>query len=354
MPKIVFTPELADTLKAIRVENKVPAKEVAAAIGHSPSYVSKLENYGIKTLPKEEFDQLLEAIIKDAANAEERKEQLLSLYSIRYSKEEREEQLWYLNLDTVERILPIPPLLVAEVMEMLTELGISISALVDRINSNEELDESTINDDKVPTNVWFEISDDPETKHSIKMHLDEQEVEGILSGKITYCNYVTILAIVHYTLKCAVRDSGEGWTKEELFDIAIKQRDFLDKHKFYTMTRKAALLSRAHSELEVNGILNEFDLKTQELTNTILKYLRVAADLNVMRANKILEQLGKNFEWDFNFMLQLASVKFESIGECSFSNKNQLLKEIRALVGKYRDMPEEEKKVDTYEYDTDD
>ena len=59
----------------------------------------------------------------------------------------------------------------------------------------------------------------------------------------------------------------------------------------------------------------------------------------------------RNLEWDFSFMLQLSSIKFDLIGECSFSNKNELLKEIYSVVKKYREMPEDLKKAETYEFD---
>ena len=351
MPKIIFTPELSATIKALRIENNIPAKTVAEAIGHSPSYVSKLESYGIKSLEQEEFDKLLEVIMQNSSNINERREQLLSLCSIRYSKDELAEQLWFLNLDTVVRQLPIPNTLIEEINALLYQNNISISSLVTRINKNEELNFDNLKSRNVPVNEWFETKNDPEARYSIKMDLREHQVEQILAGEKASCNYVTMLAIVHYALKMIQHEDDYIWTPDELRNNWQETYELLDKHRFFSMERKAILRSKAHSKIEEENLLSEFDLKNQEIINAILKYLKIATELNVIKTNKVLEQFVQNLEWDFNFMLQLSSIKFDSIGECSFSNKNELLKEISAVVKKYREMPEDLKKAENYEFD---
>ena len=223
--------------------------------------------------------------------------------------------------------------------------------MVTRINKNEELNFNNLNGRKLPVNEWFEAKNDPEAKYSIKMDLNEHQVEQILAGKQASCNYVTMLAIVYYTLKSIQHEDDHIWTSDELHNTWKEAHEFLDNHRFFSMERKAILRSKAHSKIEEENLLSEFDLKNQEIINAILKYLKIATELNVIKTNKVLEQFVQNLEWDFNFMLQLSSIKFDSIGECSFSNKNELLKEISAVVKKYREMPEDLKKAENYEFD---
>ena len=50
MARAIVTPELADTLRSIRLQNKIQAKALATHIGKSPAFVSKLESGNIQTM----------------------------------------------------------------------------------------------------------------------------------------------------------------------------------------------------------------------------------------------------------------------------------------------------------------
>ena len=50
MPRAIVTPELAETLRSIRLKNKIQAKNLAAHIKKSPAFISKLENGNIQTI----------------------------------------------------------------------------------------------------------------------------------------------------------------------------------------------------------------------------------------------------------------------------------------------------------------
>ena len=47
MPRAIVTPELTETLRGIRLQNKIQAKNLAAHIGKSPAFISKLESGNI-------------------------------------------------------------------------------------------------------------------------------------------------------------------------------------------------------------------------------------------------------------------------------------------------------------------
>ncbi|MBQ3556595.1 MAG: helix-turn-helix transcriptional regulator [Oscillospiraceae bacterium] len=350
MPKIVFTPELAETIKDLRIKNKVPSKNVALAIGRSPSYVSKLESFGIKSISQEEFDHLLEVIITDGSTLDERREHLISLYTVKYSKAEREDQLWFYNLDRIAMQLPIPCSLVEEINDMLNSLCITVEQLVARINQNEELTEEDSKNAKLPVNEWFMSSGDPNSNFSIKLDLSEEYVSAILSNEVEFCSYTVMLAIVHYIIKISMHDSTHTWSEPDLRELEDKTQEVLDRNKFFTVSHKAMLLSSAQTQVEIDNILNEFDVRSRELINKILQHLKFATDINVVRSTARLEQYLNNLNWDPGFTMQLTSLKFDSIGECSYSNKVSMLKEIASVIAKYRDMPEDEKCVETYDF----
>ena len=62
MSKFPLTIEMADTLRELRLQNKIASKEITAALGRSPSYISKIEGGAIKSISEEELDIITEAI----------------------------------------------------------------------------------------------------------------------------------------------------------------------------------------------------------------------------------------------------------------------------------------------------
>ena len=63
MPRAIVTPELAETLRGIRLQNKIQAKSLAAYIGKSPAFISKLESGNIQTIDTKELYSILQFII---------------------------------------------------------------------------------------------------------------------------------------------------------------------------------------------------------------------------------------------------------------------------------------------------
>lgn len=59
MPRAIVTPELAETLRGIRLQNKVQAKNLAAHIQKSAAYISKLENGNIQTIDTKSYIRFL-------------------------------------------------------------------------------------------------------------------------------------------------------------------------------------------------------------------------------------------------------------------------------------------------------
>lgn len=348
MARVLLSPELSDIIRELRIFNKISAKEVAAAIERSPSYISKIESNMIKTILDEELMGILSVIMPDCSSEYERQTQLLELLTKRYGYEKREAEVMYSNLDTVFQQLPIPEALVAEISAILSDLGVSINELVGRINGNEELSDDDLYNADLPDNEWFESSG-VDGGLSIRMKLTENEVSDILSSKTKTCNFVTMQAIVHYTFKFKLFDRKNDLDESDRRKVVNAWRALLDKHKFFTMSRKAHLLANVHSKIEEESILNEFDLENQETINEILRYIKMASDMDVVYMNKLLRQFADNLAWDFNYMLRLVGFEFSGIGECSYSNKVQMLREIKDIIAKYRDMPEEKKRLDQYD-----
>lgn len=347
MAKFRLTEELAETIRELRIQKKILSKDMAVALNRSASFVSKIEKGTIKTITEEEFDTILELIFPDSISPQERVDKLVEFQIKRYGLESSEDEAWFYNLDTVYRLIPIPQKLVEEINEILVETGINIDSLVTRINSNEDISESERKDTDLPYNEWIE-SKDSDVKLIIRMKVSKEEIEAILSGRQQACNFVTMQAIVHYLFKARMYPGNSQLVDDDILKVHRAWLELLDKHKFYTLSRKEKLLSQTRTKNEEKHILNEFDIENQDTINNMLRLIKMASDMDVLTTNKSLKRFVENMEWDFNLMIRIIGVDFASIGDCSFSNKIQMLHDIRDVMIKYRDMPEEEKKRDTY------
>ena len=116
MPRYEVTPGLAETLRSIRLQNKIQANKLAVHIGKSPAYISKLENGSIQTITPDELSKILR-FISGEAHSTELAEQIYASLKLKYSAKEIEEQLWFTNYDTVECRIPLPPALIEDLIK---------------------------------------------------------------------------------------------------------------------------------------------------------------------------------------------------------------------------------------------
>lgn len=348
MAKIPLTIEVSEAIRELRLQNKIASKEIAGALGRSPSYVSKIENGSIKTISEEELDLILKEIFPGSKSAQERIEKLVDFQIKKYGLASSEDKAWFYNLDTVYRLIPIPAGLLTEIKGLLAETELSVEQLVTRINRNEDISDAERNDPALPYNVWVE-SNDANAKLIIRMKLSVDDIVGILDGSVEVCNFVTMQAIVHYLFKAKLFPGKTDFEINDLIAVQKSWQELLDKHKFYTLSHKEKLLSQAHSKHQAKSILNEFDLENQEVISLLLKFIKMASDMDVYTTNKSLKQFIRNMDWDYQFMLRVIGFDYSAIGECSFSNRLQMLREIREIISKYINMPEEQKVLDTYD-----
>ncbi len=347
MSKLPLTIQMAETLRELRLQNKIAAKDITTALGRSPSYISKIESGSIKSISEEEFDIILTMIFPQSANAQERLDKLVEYQVKKYGFDSREDWVWFQNLDTVYRLIPIPTGLISEINDILSEESITLDYLVERINGNDELCEEDRNNETLPYNEWFKSSD-TDSKMSIKMFLTKEAVANILNGKTKACCYVAMQAIVHYLFKITMYPNNDSFTTSELQLVRREWLPLLDKHKFFTLSRKEMLLSQTHSQNQAQSILNEFDIENQEILNELLRFIKLATDMDVLTTNKALKRFVSNLKWDYNFMLRVVGFDFAAVEECSFSNKLQMLRDIREVITKYQEMPKEQRTVETY------
>lgn len=347
MPRAIVTPELTETLRSIRLQNKVQAKKLAEHLKKSPAYISKLENGGIQTIDTRELYNIFQFISRES-NSMEVGEKIYKSLKIKYSSKEIEEQLWFTNYDTVDCLLPIPEVLIQELNDRIKKLGITRQYLNERINANEALTSEEINDSSIPFNQWFHQKRIGGSAQSIKIKLSEKQMNKILDRQIDVAPYVFVFCILFYILKIESYGEAINLSDEENSALMKQTTSVLNSYKFYSISEKNALISQKQSEDEVQELLSSFDNANIEIINDILAGLRIASEHNIKTTNEQLGKFSKNMHWDLGFMLRIISMEFTLLQKTSVSNKRNLLNEIEHLIQKYSAIPEEQNIIEEY------
>lgn len=347
MARVEVSPILADSIKTLRIQKGISSRSIASSIGRSPSYFSKIENGNIKSIDKSELDRIFHALVGDDRSLDRQIDSLYATLKIKYSAEEIQKDIWFLNYDTVKRRIPIPLELITDINNRIERSHISVDYLAKRINENDDIPIEHRMDTELTCNEWQYYKSDP-VGTFIKMVVTVEQIENILYRKAKVSNYVTVLAIVYYLAKIEeYRDLREfpPSTSRELMDRAVK---YLNSYKFYSLEEKEHLLNLATSNEERQNILTSFDKENADLINDMLNGFRVLSDVNVEFMNKQLSSFIANLHWDSSFMLHLIGLPFSDLDKISFALKQEMLTEMRNVVKKYQDIPDKEKGIETY------
>lgn len=348
MAKVSVTKELAEKIKELRLINKVKAIDVAEHISKSSAYISRLENGDIKTVDYDELLKIFYFISKD----ENELEKFIDKLTLELDYDELDEQIWFMNFDTVERKIPVPSGLIDYINKKMIELDISIPQLVEYINKNEEIKDMiskhNLDLSKYKNNLWYPYEfNDEKTKAFIIMKLDETSVANVLEKKNDISNYVTILSIVYNLLRL---EQELITPLNEEVNNAIKKEvsSILKSYKFYTTKEKNMLIQAAVTQKELDSQLNEFDIKNRKIVNELIDHIRFLSDWNVKYTNEKLNSVNENFKWDSSFTLSIASLPYHKLNDISKSLRSNFLKDVVNLIEEYKNKPETEKTIEAY------
>ena len=351
MAKYVVTPELAETIRTVRTQNHVPAKEVAEKIGKSAAYISKLEKGDIKTIREKDLTQIFRSLFNNNDDfqdfIETTLEKLLDTLELKFSNDEIKKQVWLDNYDTVLRKIPIPEEMVDDINIRMDQLNYTVAQLCDRINSNEDIRPEVENTDKYPFNEWQAFVVDHEWKFSfIKMKVTVGQVEEVLTKKVKTSNYVLMLSIAYYLMREEIK-SEIGKTDSD--EVMRQAKNYLNSFKFYSKAEKAKLLRQAKTDAEIEGLLSSFDKANSDYMFEIVRAFNIFSEFDIEQANKSMEEFVKNLRWDSGFMMALVGCGFNETGSIVHTVKKDMLNEIRAIIEKYKKLPETEKRFEKYE-----
>ena len=347
LPRAIVTPSLAETLRSIRIQNKIQAKDLAAHIGKSPAFISKLENGLIQTIDTIELHSILK-FISGTDSLIQLAEQIYKSLNLKYSTKEIEEQLWFVNYETVDCLLPIPDSLIDEFNSKINFLAITRQYLLKRINANEALtDEENLND-SIPFNQWYHPDQKDGSAQSIKIKLSEEVLCGILDKDYDVAPYVFIFCILFYLLKIERYKEVTSITEDQNKELMDQTTSILNSHKFLSITEKNRLIAETQTKNEIQEVLSSFDTDNINIINDILTGFQLASEQNIKSTNEQLKAFSENMHWDLGFMLRIIGISFTSLRETSISNRKKLLFEIEELVKHYSELSKDQNRIEEY------
>lgn len=347
MAKVEVSPILADSIKTLRTQQGISSRSIAAAIGRSPSYFSKIESGSIKSIEKSELDRIFDEIARDNQSLNRQIDSLYATLKFKYSPEEIQRDLWFQNYDTVKRRIPIPPELIKDINRRMEQSRISIDYLVERINGNDDIPMECRIDPEFICNEWQAYEDESGAVF-IKLAITVQQIEDILTEKVKASNYVTVLGMVYYLTKIEEYPDLRELPRDIWGELMDHVTGYLNSYKFYSLTEKEHLLALASSNEERQSLLTSFDKENADLINQMLGAFKLLSEVNVEFTNKQLSAFVPNLYWDYSFMLHLIGLPFSELDKISFALKQEMLTEIRKVVKKYQDIPDKEKGIETY------
>ena len=347
MPKVIVDKQLADTLKTMRQERNMPARQLAEKWGKSPSYVSKLENGNIKTIDQDELVQCLRIIVGNTAD-DSYIDELFKTVSYKFSPKELEELLWLYNFESVYRRIPVSEEIVEDINELLSEKGIALEQLVERINGNEFLPKALNSDENCPINIWIRYKDNTDEGTFIKMSLSIDSVRALLNRERITSNYITLQAIVLYLYRIIDYGNVELLTEHQKETLNRKVLRFLENHKIYTLAKKKQLVEEAETDEQLNEKLSKYDGENRHIINEVIDSLVFYSDYDVVSANEEISSFTKNLLWDSPFIMQIAGMPFYQLKNSSFRVKKQMLAKIQRVFEEFMEMPEKERRMEEY------
>jgi transcriptional regulator with XRE-family HTH domain len=349
MAKIVFTNELACTIKTLRIENGMSAKQLANNIAKSSSYITKLEKGEIHSIDEEGLLQILKLILGDQEDTEIIIDSVFKTLSYKYTTDEIKEFLWFHNFDTVIRQIPVPETFYIQINQLMADHNISIEYLTKRINSNEFIpDKSVCDTQKYPPNVWFDCKINGKNESYILMQVQEEQIRKLLNGSIAECNYVTLLAIVLYINKIIIYGEQKNLESSMEDELNQKAKDFLATFRILTLTDKQRRIDSAKTKAEQELALSEYDIENIELMNAMLSFFSVHSTFDIKTANADISSFVKNLEWDTAFMMRMVALPFFELAKSSFRIKKAVLSEIEKTIQMYLELSPAERSVEEY------
>lgn len=339
--KFAVTPELATLLKTLRAQSGVSAKDLAAHLGHSSSYVSKLESGSLKSIQEETLTDVLTYI---SGGGDFYGEVLPNVYRALKALVDPQHlvtQAWFMQYDATERTVAVTDGLVDDIRRHIEKLGISSDELADFINGNYDSGLS----DSYPANQIVILEYNGEPRLTYRSQISKEKLRRFLEKKAEVCPYMFLNNLLFVLFRMDYFPDEVGKLPPEEATVVLRcVADYMDQRGIHSLTRFSHMLS-SEDFIEHQKLLIDDQSDIASRIAAVLKELAAADPMTTIgRLNAFYDTLN----WDPAFAVKLMSIPFADLGSMSHRNKARLLKDVQNLVDSYGQLPEIQKKIEQY------
>lgn len=343
--KFSVTPELAATLKTISAQNGVSAKSLAAAVGKSPSYISKLVNGDVKNIRKEDLTAILNAL----HNGESFYDVVLpNVFRVLASLVEADDilnQVWFMQYDTVDRQVEVTEELATDLRKRLEELDVSPERFVELINLNADSSD-------VPADCVNELKDlGCGTAHHITMRVGTtvEDMGRLLGEPGAKVSYSLVNMALFMLIKLELYGRGDYKMPPEESSQVLRELGLqMERYRINSLSDFSGLISSSRFFASRILSIREYSGMEASVASAVIDSFRDSFGYDSAGTTRQLEALTRNMQWDAAFTLKLIGLPFYKLDGVSFSRKKEILQEIEDLIDECDTLSDYEKRLESY------
>lgn len=339
--KFEVTPELASLLKTVRVRNGVSSKDVAEHLGKSPSYLSKLEGGGVRSIDAAQLKDVFGFIFGGSDFYEVVMPELAALLLNTVAGNRLVDQVWFLQYDVIERPVEVPEGMAAEISHNFDAMHVAPKQVAAFINSNIDSEMTAA----FPANEVIAMDYSGNRRLLIRADFPESAVEQVIRGKAPKTSYIILHTIVHAMFRMQ-RYPGVQ-TKlppEDAVTLLNSAAEYMDRWNIHS------LVGFSHYLASDEFIAGQMPLASTQsgIVERISAQLSEIVDHDSLNAISELNTFSKTLDWDPAFALKIIGLPFSKLNGMSFANKRKLVEELAELVDRYDAMDDFERKIESY------
>lgn len=333
MHKFAITAELSTLMKTMRMRNKITSKDLAAHIGKSISYVSRLESGGIKMIQEQELTEILSYITKGEDFYKDKLPAIIQAMASFQGQESVNSQVWLMHYDGIARPIEIPEAMIDDMNRLLEERGLAVEDVAERVNHGCVYPSGAF-----PENQVYEYTFRNVRCLAIRITVEERQVRALFSKQDRVTNYCTIQSIVSVLLR-PEEQTGASVTEEQEQQHLQRTHIYMEQFGIVSLTY-ARNLTSPESILKANYSVNvEFAASNRDNIDRIMKIFNAASEHDSLKTAQALENMRQNLEWDPAFAVGIIGLPFYELGHMSFHLKKEMLDDIRKILEQYHNIP---------------
>lgn len=343
--KFTVTPELTTLLRTIRTQNNISARDLAAHISKSPSYISKLESGDVKNIRKQDLTNILSFLSGSADFYGEVLPTAVRTLMSYMSPERLPEQIWLIQYDTADRPILISEEMATDLNQRLLFLKMSTGELTEFMNKNFDSELSSA----FPANEIIPLDQKGSTRILVRLDVNQKEIDNILTGENRHTTYLTAYAISHALIR--LKKFGNAAYKlppESATEILRDASAYMQHFQVHSLIGFSHMLSSNDFINRQMNLLNSFDSTSSELIGSLTEFFQEALKHDTLGTVQALDNFSKSLNWDPAFILKIIQFPFYKMEGLSFYQKKNMIQEITELLEKYDRLSDFEKKLEIY------